>query len=101
MAVVVVLYKAELSLFHRDLLKNGNITLIIVDNTPGRDLGLKADRLVYIPLKDNLGIATAQNEGIRLARESECDYVIFFDQDSMIPEGYVNRMVEEYKWISA
>lgn len=50
MAIVVVLYKAELSLFHKDLLKNGNITLIVVDNTPGRDLDLRADRLVYIPL---------------------------------------------------
>ena len=54
MAIVVVLYKAELSLFHKDLLKNGNITLIVVDNTPGRDLDLRADRLVYIPLGDNL-----------------------------------------------
>lgn len=35
-AIVVVLYKAELSLFHKDLLKNGNITLIVVDNTPGK-----------------------------------------------------------------
>ena len=100
MAIVVVLYKAELSLFHKDLLKNGNITLIVVDNTPGRDLDLRADRLVYIPLGDNLGIATAQNEGIGQARESGCDYVIFFDQDSVIPEGYANRMVEEYKRIN-
>ncbi len=101
MAIVVVLYKAELSLFHKDLLKNGNITLIVVDNTPGRDLGLRAaDRLVYISLRNNLGIATAQNEGIRQARESGCDYVIFFDQDSRIPEGYVNRIVEEYKRIN-
>ena len=99
-AIVVVLYKAELSLFHKDLLKNGNITLIVVDNTPGRDLDLRADRLVYIPLGDNLGIATAQNEGIGQARESGCDYVIFFDQDSVIPEGYANRMVEEYKRIN-
>ena len=59
MAIVVVLYKAELSLFHKDLLKNGNIPLIVVDNTHGRDVDLRADRLVYIPLRVKVGIAAA------------------------------------------
>ncbi len=38
--------------------------------------------LRVIPLGENLGIARAQNEGIRAARESGASHVILFDQDS-------------------
>lgn len=98
-AIVVVLYKAEISFFHERLLEDGKVTLIVVDNTPDRDLVLMGDRLVYIPLRKNQGIATAQNEGIRQAWNLGCDYVIFFDQDSKIPKGYAHSMIEEYKRI--
>lgn len=78
-AIVIVLYKAEMSIYHERLLGNEKVTLVVVDNTPDRDLTLKRDRLVYVPLQRNMGIATAQNEGIRQAECLGCDYVIFFD----------------------
>lgn len=98
-AVIVVLYNAGLNACHDRLLADERIMLIVVDNTPDRDLALKGDRLMYIPLLKNTGIATAQNEGIRQALCLGCDYVIFFDQDSEIPEGYTQSIVEEYKRI--
>lgn len=98
-AIVVVLYNGKIGESHERLLAEENVTLIVVDNTPGRDLALAGDRLVYIPLQRNRGIATAQNEGIREARRLGCDYVIFFDQDSEIPEGYALAIVEEYERI--
>lgn len=98
-AVIVVLYNGTLGESHERLLADANVTLIVVDNTPGRDLALTGERLVYIPLLRNLGIATAQNEGIREARRLGRDYVIFFDQDSEIPECYSKEMIEEYKRI--
>ena len=78
-AIVIVLYKAEMSVYHERLLGNEKVTLVVVDNTPDRDLTLKRDRLVYVPLQRNMGIATAQNGGIRQAECLGCDYVIFFD----------------------
>ena len=78
-AIVIVLYKAEMSVYHERLLGNEKVTLVVVDNTPDRDFTLKRDRLVYVPLQRNMGIATAQNEGIRQAECLGCDYVIFFD----------------------
>ena len=46
-----------------------------------------------------MGIATAQSEGIRQAECLGCDYIIFFDQDSKIPERYSEGIIEEYKRI--
>ena len=98
-AIVVVLYKAEMSVYHERLLEDEMVTLVVVDNTPDRDLALKKDRLIYVPLQRNMGIATAQNEGIRQAESLGCDYIIFFDQDSKIPERYSEGIIEEYKRI--
>ena len=98
-AIVVVLYKAEMSVYHERLLEDEMVTLVVVDNTPDRDLALKKDRLIYVPLQRNMGIATAQNEGIRQAECLGCDYIIFFDQDSKIPERYSEGIIEEYKRI--
>ena len=98
-AIVVVLYKAEMSVYHERLLEDEMVTLVVVDNTPDRDLALKKDRLIYVPLQRNMGIATAQNEGIRQAECLGCDYYYFFDQDSKIPERYSEGIIEEYKRI--
>ena len=98
-AIVVVLYKAEMSVYHERLLEDEMVTLVVVDNTPDRDLALKKDRLIYVPLQRNMGIATAQNEGIRQAECLGCDYIIFFDLDSKIPERYSEGIIEEYKRI--
>ena len=98
-AIVVVLYKAEMSVYHERLLEDEMVTLVVVDNTPDRDLALKKDRLIYVPLQRNMGIATAQNEGIRQAECLGCDYIIFFYQDSKIPERYSEGIIEEYKRI--
>ena len=55
--------------------------------------------MIYVPRQRNMGIATAQNEGIRQAECLGCDYIIFFDQDSKIPERYSEGIIEEYKRI--
>lgn len=50
-----------------------------------------------IILDRNYGIATAQNKGIEYAIEKHADYIIFFDQDSSIPDGYVQALYEDYR----
>ena len=82
-AVIVVLYNNK-EQNYLGLCKQQNISLIIVDNTPERDLKLSKNNLYYIPLCYNAGIAKAQNIGIEKAKELNCKYIIFFDQDSEI-----------------
>ena len=41
---------------------------------------------------ENLGIAEALNQGVRWAKSKEYPWVILFDQDSKITEGFVNQM---------
>jgi rhamnosyltransferase len=42
--------------------------------------------------KQNLGIAEALNQGVRWARDHDFTWVILFDQDSGITEGFVDEM---------
>ena len=94
--VVVILYRS-VERNYETLIGHPGIEVILVDNTPARDLGIGGGNVHYIPLKENRGIATAQNIGIGKARELGCVYVALFDQDSVIAPDYVDRMREEYK----
>lgn len=86
------------------ILKANKIEIHFIDNTPDKvcdylnDLSQNPDNnLKYTPLKNNLGIATAQNIGINNSIEKkDADFFLFLDQDSSIEEGFVNKMVEEY-----
>ena len=94
-AVIIVLYHSEGSNYD-NLIGKANTCVILVDNTVKRDLGISGKSLYYIPLKENYGIATAQNIGIRKAMELGCSHIVFFDQDSVIEPNYVDEIVEEY-----
>lgn len=46
---------------------------------------------------ENVGLAKAQNLGIELAREnSEVDYIILFDQDSVIENNFIDTLLSDY-----
>ena len=67
--------------------------LILVDNTPAlQELEFPASCQV-VRLGDNYGIARAQNIGIRIAREAGAKTLVFFDQDSTVEAGLVERLV--------
>lgn len=53
----------------------------------------------YVSLKENKGIAFAQNLGIDRAKKKGIQYVIFFDQDSYTDEQFVNALLKEYQEI--
>ncbi len=60
-------------------------TVIVVDNTPGGKALLAPELAAWIANGENLGIATAQNIGIRQALGQGAHAVAFFDQDSEPP----------------
>ena len=73
----------------------------VVDNTPGgfpQLEELKAyNNVEVIYLKDNYGVAYAQNVGIKRALESGSHYVLLSDQDSVYPENFVKSMLECFR----
>lgn len=56
----------------------------------------KAHNIHVVRLNKNLGIATAQNIGIKKLIELDVGYVVFFDQDSVVSNGLVNTLKDSF-----
>lgn len=95
--IIVVLYQTNNTEFS-DLAKQCD-SLYLIDNTPGQNLNIAGDKIKYLSLNSNRGIAYAQNVGIKNALFDGCDYVFFLDQDSKIPDNFIYQMVNEYNRI--
>ena len=97
---IVITYNPELNNVKKLItsLKQQNVSPLIVDNGT-----LNEEEVSYlsaiahvITLKDNEGIAKAQNIGISFAKKNNADAVIFFDQDSQISSNFVESLVTDY-----
>jgi rhamnosyltransferase len=71
-------------------------TLYIVDNTPNtvkhlEDFSAKNIQIVY--LNENMGIAYAQNIGIKKSLENQANYIVLSDQDTLFPENCIENML--------
>lgn len=71
-----------------------------VDNTPMTDMSVKFEgynRVRYIPLRENRGIAAAQNVGIKYFLDREgIENILFLDQDSQIQPGLAVELKKRY-----
>lgn len=68
--------------------------LVVVDNTPGgcgHDFGV-CERLFYVPLNENRGIAAAHNVGICRAIRAGASQILLLDQDSVIAPETVQAL---------
>ncbi|EKK08910.1 rhamnosyltransferase [Acinetobacter baumannii Naval-72] len=79
-----------------------NVLPIVVDNG-SKDFNfsdlIDNPNICFIGLDNNLGIASAQNIGIKKALELGAEYILFFDQDSVIYDGFVRDIVDDYQLI--
>lgn len=77
--------------------------LVIIDNNSNPLVIKLLDEIsekygIHIILNtDNLGVATALNQGIRWAKMNNYCWVILFDQDSLVSEDMVNILCDCYK----
>ncbi|WP_333978674.1 glycosyltransferase family 2 protein [Acinetobacter colistiniresistens] len=98
---VIVTYNPSLNVLKLvDALIKQNVTPIVVDNGSVEfDFTSlhKDETCELIKLSLNLGIATAQNKGIEKAIGLGADQILFFDQDSSIPEDYVENLCLDYE----
>ncbi|MHB1938704.1 MAG: glycosyltransferase family 2 protein [Acidobacteriaceae bacterium] len=92
----------------RELLRNIEILasqvghVVVVDNTPGANPQTVIDELeqqggcTVVRNQRNLGIATALNIGVQRAISLGCEWIVTFDQDSRIGDGYVEGLISAY-----
>ena len=99
--VVIIVFHPDLKLLESKLkCLGGDIAIVVVDNTPNVVIEIEQTNVAYIPLRENTGIANAQNVGIGNLLKRGCTHVVFFDQDSDFTEKYVRSIVDEYERIS-
>lgn len=104
-AAIVILYLPTGQTLARLLQSlHGTVNQIyVIDNTPTHQITWAGDtwfhergfEVKYQSLGENLGIAKAQNVGIEMAINGECDHVILFDQDSEATPGMVATLLDE------
>ena len=76
--------------------------VVVVDNTPSSNPQAVIDELeqggacTVIRNGKNLGIATALNLGVQQAISLGCEWVLTFDQDSRIGDGYIDGLISAY-----
>lgn len=81
-------------------------TIIVVDNGSANLAALRMcvehdPRIALIALAQNMGIAFAQNAGIDHARKAGAHYLIYFDQDSVITDEFVQPLKAAFVSLSA
>jgi rhamnosyltransferase len=100
---VMVTYEPESKILLKNLLSIQSQVkmVVIVDNSLVIDIkqlveSLDTSKIYIIKNNANLGIATAQNIGIRWARENEFSYVLLLDQDSCALPDMVKILYDTY-----
>jgi rhamnosyltransferase len=108
-AILTVTYNPCLDTFLNNLrsYQSQVKTVIIVDNSTNNEirdqiiaLSNKFNNLVVITNYDNLGIAKAQNIGIKYIKDNNFEFLIEMDQDSSLNPTYVNQILISYQKLS-
>lgn len=93
---IVIAYNIEEKIILQNInsYKNYVDKVIIVDNSDKENKlnELSDEKIAYLKLNDNLGIAKALNEGIYYAIKHNYKFVLTMDQDSK----FNNNLIEEY-----
>mgnify|MGYP001078399083 CR=1 FL=1 len=59
-----------------------------------------SSKIVYKKMSGNIGIAAAQNYGINYAVEYNYNYLFYLDQDSIVPENIISKLLFQYRFYS-
>ena len=104
---IVVTYNPEIEVLLRNvktLLDDGSVVFISDNGSQNADLLQTTfsapyynERVILKRNESNIGLAAAQNSGLHFAVDKGMDFVNFFDQDTLIPSGFTEDMVKEYR----
>ena len=105
---IIVTYRPDLDELSRlvDEVHRQVAETVIVDNDPSQRVAewfatRRDDRVHYLRLGTNQGIATAQNAGIEWARDRGAEFVVLFDQDSLPAFDMIERLLEAERQLTA
>ena len=59
-----------------------------------------SSKIVYKKMPGNIGIAAAQNYGINYAVEHNYNYLFYLDQDSIVSEDIISKLLSQYRFYS-
>jgi rhamnosyltransferase len=97
---VVTSYKPSEEMWSRyNLMLERLRNVVIVDNTPGGTLPSENFSGVFISKGVNRGLGAALNNGIHVALEMGCKWIVLFDQDSDVPSEFFSNMLRECEYI--
>ncbi|MDH1518906.1 glycosyltransferase family 2 protein [Acinetobacter johnsonii] len=101
---VIVTFNPEENRLNKlvSLLIDSQVTVVIVDNNSKKNFFLEEQKYFFkYSLNENLGIAYAQNIGIKKSIELGASHILFFDQDSHISDHFVDNLMSDYLKIYA
>jgi len=102
---IIVAYQPDIDLLKKciDSIQLQTTNTIIIDNSPSKYIELEKFRNTKIDilyLEENMGIAYAQNIGIKKAIEKNADFILTSDQDTIYPNNYIKSLLKCYLSIS-
>lgn len=95
-AIIVVFYYPSENQIRRFVNLSKSYPVFIIDNSDQTLSIENSNNLFYYPLKENKGVATAQNLGIEKAKARGFNSFIFFDQDSDVNDILIKNLLLEY-----
>lgn len=101
---VIVTFNPEENRLNKlvSLLIDSQVTVVIVDNNSQKNFFLEEQKYFFkYSLNENLGIAYAQNIGIKKSIELGASHILFFDQDSNVSNHFVDDLMSDYRKIYA
>lgn len=100
---LIITYNPDFNILKRNVtsVKLQISQCLIVDNGSNNQDQLKhfaaENKVELILLGENRGIAAAQNVGFKEAKKNDVEWVLTLDQDSVIPDGMVQKYTESKK----
>lgn len=102
---VLVLYNPNINLLSKVISAIlPQVDLLWISDNSTRPLSLNLDDfpcIKYKKMPGNIGIAAAQNYGIKYAIDNNFDYLFFLDQDSISPKNIINELLKQYHFLDS
>lgn len=100
--IVVLFNDSDITTKHNIInISNQVDCLYAIDNSSDSNDGFYGgiDKVYYIPQYKNLGIAAAQNIGIKKAIDDGAEFIFFADPDTEFPKDTISRLLLKYQKI--
>ncbi len=101
-AVIIILFNPDVDFVLKNIkaIYNSIDKVILVDNSDVVNPNIASvcdGKVIYLPGMKNLGIAKAQNIGLKRAKELKSDFSVLFDQDSVLSDYNFTSMIEKFQ----